>query len=77
MAEQSITVEIEGDYTFELEPTGDRDLATEARAVFDKLCVVETREDGSFTVHPVSRVTAVHVGTVPERRIGFPTIPSP
>lgn len=78
MAEQPemITVEIDGDYTFALEPTGDRDLATEARAIFDRLCVVEQREDGSFTVHPVTRVTAVHVGDVPERRIGFPTVPT-
>lgn len=77
MAEKKIIVQIEGDHTFELDPMGDRDIATEARAVFDKLCVVETREDGSFTVHPVSRITAVHVGDVPERRIGFPTVPTP
>lgn len=75
MADQKITVEIEGNHTFELETTGERDLATEARAVFTEPCVVEKRKDGAFTVHPVSRVTAVYVGSVPSRRVGFPTVP--
>ena len=75
MADQRITVEIEGSHTFELEPTGDGDLGTEARSVFAGESVVEKREGSSFTVHPVSRVTAVYVGSVPERRVGFPNIP--
>ena len=74
MADQKITVEIDGSHTFELEPTGDGDLGTEATAVFAGPCVVEKREGGSFTVHPVSQVTAVYVGEVPERRVGFPNI---
>ena len=77
MAEQKITMEIEGNHTFELEPTGDGDLGTEARSVFAGPCVVEKREGDSLTVHPVSRVTAVYVGSVPSRRVGFPTISSP
>jgi hypothetical protein len=76
MAEtQKITVEIEGNHTFELEPPGMRDAATEARAVFAAECVVEQRAGGAFTVWPVSRVTAVYVGDVPKRRVGFPTVP--
>ena len=70
MAEQKITVEIEGNHTFELEATGD----TEARSIFTEPCVVEKRQDSSFTVYPVSRVTAVYVGEVPSRSVGFPTI---
>jgi hypothetical protein len=76
MANQKITVEIEGNHTFDLEPSGERDLVGEATAVFGATCVVERREDGSFTVHPVSRVIAVYVGDVPSKRIGFPTVPS-
>jgi len=75
MAEQKITVEIEGNHTFELEPTGERDPLSAAMSVFGGTCVVERRKSGTFTVHPVSRVTAVHVGEVPSRRVGFPTIP--
>lgn len=75
MAEQTITVEIDGHHTFELEPTGGRDPVTEARAVFEGSCVVERRADGALTLHPVSRVTAVYVGDVPSRSIGFPMIP--
>ena len=74
MAEQKITVEIEGNHTFELEATGDRDLETEARSIFTEPCVMEKRQGSSFTVYPASRVTAVYVGEVPSRRVGFPTI---
>lgn len=75
MAEQKITVEIDGSHTFELKPRGDGDPITGARSVLEGSCVVEKREDGAFTVHPVDRVTAVYVGEVPSRRVGFPTIP--
>lgn len=75
MAEQKITVEIDGRHTFELEPKGDRDPLTEAGAVLEGSGVVEKRNDGSFTVHPIARVTAVYVGSVPSRRVGFPTVP--
>lgn len=74
MAEHKITVEIDGDRTFELELTGDGDALTRARSIFSSECVVEKRDDG-LTVHPVSRVTAVFVGKVPTRRIGFPMVP--
>lgn len=75
MPEQKITVEIDGHHMFELEPTEDRDAVSEATAVFGATCVVESREDGSFTVHPASRITAVYVGSVPTRRMGFPILP--
>lgn len=75
MANNKITIEIDGDRTFELEVEEDADLAATARGVFAGDCVVEQREDGDLTVHPVSRVTAVYVGTAPSRRIGFPMIP--
>ena len=75
MRDQTITVEIDGDHTFELESAGDRDPVSEARAVFSAPCVIERRKDGSFTVHPVSRVTAIHIGDVPRRRVGFPAEP--
>ena len=73
---EKITVEIDGEHTFELEPTGERDAVGDATAVFGASCVVERRENGSFTVHPVSQVTAVYVGDIPSRRVGFPTVPS-
>lgn len=76
MADQKIMVEIEGHHTFELEAMEGRDPVSEATAVFGATCVVESREGGAFTVHPVGRVTAVYVGDVPSRRVGFPTIPS-
>lgn len=75
MPHKAITVEIDGDHTFELRVAEDADLEEEARAVFSGDCVVERRADGDLTVHPVDRVTAVYVGSVPSRRIGFPTIP--
>ena len=74
MAEQKITVEIDGDHTFELDLAGDGDALARARSIFTAECVVEKRDDG-HTVHPVSRVSAVYVGAVPSRRIGFPTVP--
>jgi len=76
MAEQKITVEIDGSHTFEVETTGGRDVATEARGIFSAESVTEKRGDGAFTVHPVGRVTAVYVGEVPSRRVGFPTVPT-
>jgi len=77
MTDQTITVEIDGDHRFEMEPTGDRDPVSEATAVFGGTCVVEDRGDGSFVVHPIGSVTAVYVGDVPTRRMGFPAIPTP
>lgn len=75
MDKETLTVEIDGDHTFEFEIAEDTDAVAAAQAVYSRDCVVEVREDGALTVHPVSRVTAVYVGTVPSRRIGFPTIP--
>lgn len=75
MAEQKITVEIDGGHTFEVKTTGGRDVATEARGIFAGECVTEVRDDGALTVHPVSRVMAVYVGEVPSRRVGFPSVP--
>ena len=75
MAEQKITVEIDGSHTFEIEPTEGTDLATQARSIFSGECVVEKRDSDAFTVHPVSQVTAVYVGEVPSRQVGFPTVP--
>ncbi len=75
MSESTITVEIDEHHTFEVEPTGERDVWTEARAILEGSCAVERREDGSFTLYPVSRVTAVYIGTVPKREVGFPTLP--
>ena len=76
MAEQKITVEIEGNHTFEfsadVNPAGG-----DVPLIFDHSYVVEEREGDSLTIHPVSRVTAVYVGSVPSRSVGFPTIPSP
>jgi hypothetical protein len=75
MAEPKITVEIEGKHTFELEPTGGKDFETRARSVFETSCVVEHRGDGKFTVYPVSQITAVYVGALPSRHVGFPSAP--
>lgn len=75
MAEKKITVEIDGSHTFEVEATGGRDVGTEARGIFSGECVTETRDNGDFTLHPVSRITAIYVGEVPARHIGFPTVP--
>lgn len=75
MADPKITVEIDGNHTFEVETTGARDVGTEARGIFSGECVTEKRDNGSFTVHPVSRITAVYVGEVPSRSVGFATVP--
>lgn len=72
--DQTITIEIDGGHRFEVVATGGRDVATEARGIFSGECVVEQREDGSFTVHPIRRVTAVYVGKVPSRLRGFPAV---
>ena len=73
MAEKTITVEIDGDHMFEY--NADRNPGADALSLFKEAYVVEERGDGSLTIHPVSRVIAVHVGEVPVRSVGFPSIP--
>lgn len=75
MPDKKITVEIDASHTFEVDSPGSRDPLTEARSILDGASVVERREDGNFTVHPVSRITAVYIGEVPSRQVGFPTVP--
>ena len=74
MAEQKITVEIDGSHTFEY--NADVNPGEDFLGIFREGYVVEERGNESLTVHPVSQVTAVYVGEVPERRVGFPSIPS-
>ena len=69
-----ITVEIDGSHTFEY--NADLNPGADALGIFAEPYVVEERGNESLTLHPVSRVTAVYLGEVPERRVGFPNIPS-
>ena len=74
MADQKITVEIDGSHTFEY--NADLNPGADFLGIFTEPYVVEERGNESRTVHPVSRVTAVYVGEMPSRRVGFPNIPS-
>ena len=63
MAEQKITVEIDGSHTFEY--NADLNLGVEFVGIYTAPFVAEERGEESLTLYPVSRVTAVYVGEVP------------
>ena len=67
-SDKTITVELEDGRMFEVDPSA-ADLGAEARTLLSGGSVTENRGGESFTVHPVHKVKAIHVGEVP--RAGF------
>ena len=68
MSERKITVELEDGYKFEVDPSVTVDAGTEARGLLADMSVSETREGGGFTLYPIHRVKAIHVGGAPDGR---------
>ena len=64
---EMITVELQDGRMFELESGPDP--LDRAKRFAEGESVLEARDDGSCTVHPIHSVKAIHVGDVP--RAGF------